>query len=167
MRGQLVEIDGLSPPFQPRRMFLIRDVPVGTVRGGHAHRARTRKANGKPARNHVLDRTVITSRRAHGGVTRDRGYRLREKVSGRRQIGGEGAIGPTVPKGEAEGRLRRLSRQPVCSAPLVSRVLDLWAAAPGPVASTPWRLAMPSNLTRSQGSAWANSANPTIDRAAK
>ena len=37
-RGQLVEIDYLSLPFQPQRMFLIRDVPVGTVRGGHAHR---------------------------------------------------------------------------------------------------------------------------------
>lgn len=38
-RGLLVEFDYRSLPFAPQRTFLIKDVPAGTVRGGHAHKA--------------------------------------------------------------------------------------------------------------------------------
>ena len=36
-RGCLVDFDYRALPFQPRRTFVIRDVPAGTTRGGHAH----------------------------------------------------------------------------------------------------------------------------------
>lgn len=36
-RGSLVEIDFDDLPFEPRRSFVIHDVPAGGVRGGHAH----------------------------------------------------------------------------------------------------------------------------------
>lgn len=37
-RGLLLPFDFGSLPFVPARIFVVRDVPVGTVRGGHAHR---------------------------------------------------------------------------------------------------------------------------------
>lgn len=37
-RGRLVPFDFDSLPFVPARIFVVRDVPLGTVRGGHAHR---------------------------------------------------------------------------------------------------------------------------------
>ena len=36
-RGCLVDFDFRALPFAPRRSFVIRDVPAGTARGGHAH----------------------------------------------------------------------------------------------------------------------------------
>ena len=36
-RGSLVETDVDELPFEPRRSFVIHDVPAGGVRGGHAH----------------------------------------------------------------------------------------------------------------------------------
>ena len=36
-RGTLIEFDYASLPFMPRRSFLVRDVPKGQTRGGHAH----------------------------------------------------------------------------------------------------------------------------------
>lgn len=36
-RGCLVDFDFRAMPFEPRRSFVIRDVPAGTTRGGHAH----------------------------------------------------------------------------------------------------------------------------------
>lgn len=35
-RGSLVPFEFQDLPFQPRRVFVTRDVPVGTTRGGHA-----------------------------------------------------------------------------------------------------------------------------------
>ena len=37
-RGTLTPLDFLALPFVPQRAFVIGDVPVGTVRGGHAHK---------------------------------------------------------------------------------------------------------------------------------
>jgi dTDP-4-dehydrorhamnose 3,5-epimerase-like enzyme len=37
-RGLLLPFDLGSLPFVPARIFVVKDVPVGTVRGGHAHR---------------------------------------------------------------------------------------------------------------------------------
>jgi len=37
-RGALLEFDYRSLPFPPQRSFFIKDVPPGTVRGGHAHK---------------------------------------------------------------------------------------------------------------------------------
>ena len=37
-RGVLTEIDFASLPFQPVRIFFVTDVPIGSVRGRHAHR---------------------------------------------------------------------------------------------------------------------------------
>jgi dTDP-4-dehydrorhamnose 3,5-epimerase-like enzyme len=37
-RGLLLPFDFASLPFVPARMFVVRNVPVGTVRGGHTHR---------------------------------------------------------------------------------------------------------------------------------
>src|SRR5687768_12048304 len=37
-RGALVEFDYRSLPFSPQRTFFIKDVPPGTVRGGHAQK---------------------------------------------------------------------------------------------------------------------------------
>jgi hypothetical protein len=37
-RGALVEFDYRSLPFSPQRSFFIKDVPPGTVRGGHSHK---------------------------------------------------------------------------------------------------------------------------------
>jgi rRNA maturation protein Rpf1 len=37
-RGKLFPIHFSDIPFQPKRMFVIADVPIGTERGGHAHR---------------------------------------------------------------------------------------------------------------------------------
>jgi UDP-2-acetamido-3-amino-2,3-dideoxy-glucuronate N-acetyltransferase len=36
-RGSLVAFDLEDLPFVPRRVFVVRDVPAGAVRGGHAH----------------------------------------------------------------------------------------------------------------------------------
>lgn len=36
-RGELVPLDFGSLPFVPARAFLVRDVPQGQARGGHAH----------------------------------------------------------------------------------------------------------------------------------
>jgi dTDP-4-dehydrorhamnose 3,5-epimerase-like enzyme len=36
-RGCLVDFDFRAMPFEPRRSFVVRDVPAGTLRGGHAH----------------------------------------------------------------------------------------------------------------------------------
>jgi len=41
-RGSLLPIDFASLPFVPCRMFVVHQVPPGTVRGGHAHK-RTRQ----------------------------------------------------------------------------------------------------------------------------
>lgn len=38
-RGQLFEFDHTSMPFVPQRSFVIGNVPPGTLRGGHSHRA--------------------------------------------------------------------------------------------------------------------------------
>jgi dTDP-4-dehydrorhamnose 3,5-epimerase-like enzyme len=38
-RGLLVPFDFDTLPFRPRRSFFVADAPVGTVRGGHAHRS--------------------------------------------------------------------------------------------------------------------------------
>jgi dTDP-4-dehydrorhamnose 3,5-epimerase-like enzyme len=38
-RGVLTAVDFADLPFVPRRVFTVADVPAGTVRGGHAHRA--------------------------------------------------------------------------------------------------------------------------------
>jgi dTDP-4-dehydrorhamnose 3,5-epimerase-like enzyme len=38
-RGALLPVDFDALPFVPRRLFVVRDVPVGQVRGGHAHRS--------------------------------------------------------------------------------------------------------------------------------
>ena len=38
-RGSLLPLDAAFLPFAPRRVFVIDDVPVGTQRGGHAHRS--------------------------------------------------------------------------------------------------------------------------------
>jgi hypothetical protein len=38
-RGQLVALDEGLLPFVPRRIFFVRDVPVGGMRGGHGHRS--------------------------------------------------------------------------------------------------------------------------------
>ena len=40
-RGNLFPVSFSQLPFQPRRIFVIADVPVGTERGGHAHRDQT------------------------------------------------------------------------------------------------------------------------------
>jgi dTDP-4-dehydrorhamnose 3,5-epimerase-like enzyme len=37
-RGDLLPIDLDTLPFPPRRLFVVRGAPPGTVRGGHAHR---------------------------------------------------------------------------------------------------------------------------------
>jgi hypothetical protein len=37
-RGNLISLDFSKLPFTPRHGFVVRDVPVGTVRGRHAHR---------------------------------------------------------------------------------------------------------------------------------
>ena len=37
-RGRLIECDFAWMPFVPRRTFIIDGVPMGTARGGHAHR---------------------------------------------------------------------------------------------------------------------------------
>jgi hypothetical protein len=37
-RGSLLPFDFASLPFLPRRLFVVHDVPPGTVRGGHAHK---------------------------------------------------------------------------------------------------------------------------------
>lgn len=37
-RGTLSPFEFEQLPFPPRRVFIIRDVPRGTIRGGHAHR---------------------------------------------------------------------------------------------------------------------------------
>jgi dTDP-4-dehydrorhamnose 3,5-epimerase-like enzyme len=37
-RGVLIPLDFGRLPFAPRRAFVVRDVPPGTTRGGHAHR---------------------------------------------------------------------------------------------------------------------------------
>lgn len=34
-----MELDHRSLPFAPRRTFVIKDVPAGGVRGGHAHKS--------------------------------------------------------------------------------------------------------------------------------
>lgn len=38
-RGTLTELDFHQLPFKPVRVFYITDVPVGAVRGGHAHKS--------------------------------------------------------------------------------------------------------------------------------
>lgn len=38
-RGVLCPVDFEKLPFLPRRLFVIDDVPPGTVRGGHGHRS--------------------------------------------------------------------------------------------------------------------------------
>jgi hypothetical protein len=38
-RGTLLPIDFEGVPFVPRRLFIVRDVPIGGVRGCHAHRS--------------------------------------------------------------------------------------------------------------------------------
>src|SRR5687768_4243766 len=37
-RGNLISLDFSKLPFMPRHAFVVRDVPVGAVRGRHAHR---------------------------------------------------------------------------------------------------------------------------------
>jgi hypothetical protein len=37
-RGNLISLDFSKLPFMPRHGFVVRDVPVGAVRGRHAHR---------------------------------------------------------------------------------------------------------------------------------
>lgn len=37
-RGKLIPIDFNNFPFKPKRIFIVKDVPVGTERGGHAHK---------------------------------------------------------------------------------------------------------------------------------
>ena len=37
-RGELLALDEGRLPFVPRRIFFVRDVPPGSVRGGHGHR---------------------------------------------------------------------------------------------------------------------------------
>lgn len=36
-RGCLLPVDFSSLPFEPKRMFVVSDVPAGCVRGGHGH----------------------------------------------------------------------------------------------------------------------------------
>lgn len=36
-RGELVPIEFKDIPFTPKRVFVVKNVPVGTSRGGHAH----------------------------------------------------------------------------------------------------------------------------------
>ena len=38
-RGTLLPYPFDSLPFQPCRAFVVRDVPAGTIRGGHSHRS--------------------------------------------------------------------------------------------------------------------------------
>lgn len=38
-RGSLLPLDFGALPFEPRRIFLVHDVPPGCVRGRHAHRS--------------------------------------------------------------------------------------------------------------------------------
>jgi dTDP-4-dehydrorhamnose 3,5-epimerase-like enzyme len=38
-RGALLPLDFDRLPFEPRRIFVVHDVPAGTTRGGHAHRS--------------------------------------------------------------------------------------------------------------------------------
>ena len=38
-RGELMPLPFDRLPFVPRRVFVVRDVPRGTVRGGHGHRS--------------------------------------------------------------------------------------------------------------------------------
>jgi dTDP-4-dehydrorhamnose 3,5-epimerase-like enzyme len=38
-RGCLLPVGFDALPFAPARMFVVRDVPAGTLRGGHAHRS--------------------------------------------------------------------------------------------------------------------------------
>ena len=40
-RGSLLPLDFAVLPFAPRRVFVVRDVPPGTTRGGHVHRTAT------------------------------------------------------------------------------------------------------------------------------
>jgi len=40
-RGSLLPFDFAALPFAPRRVFVVRDVPPGTTRGGHTHRSAT------------------------------------------------------------------------------------------------------------------------------
>jgi dTDP-4-dehydrorhamnose 3,5-epimerase-like enzyme len=37
-RGCLIPFEFSTLPFVPKRAFIIQDVPIGTVRGGHAHK---------------------------------------------------------------------------------------------------------------------------------
>jgi hypothetical protein len=38
-RGALLPFDFATLPFEPRRIFVVNGVPVGTTRGGHAHKS--------------------------------------------------------------------------------------------------------------------------------
>ena len=38
-RGNLIEFDYAALPFEPRRSFVVENVPKGTTRGGHAHKS--------------------------------------------------------------------------------------------------------------------------------
>lgn len=38
-RGSLTEFDHAALPFEPRRSFVVDNVPKGTTRGGHAHKS--------------------------------------------------------------------------------------------------------------------------------
>jgi UDP-2-acetamido-3-amino-2,3-dideoxy-glucuronate N-acetyltransferase len=38
-RGALIAAEFDALPFKPRRMFIVKDVPIGAVRGEHAHKS--------------------------------------------------------------------------------------------------------------------------------
>lgn len=40
-RGALTPVEFSALPFTPQRIFVVRDVPAGEARGGHAHRTNT------------------------------------------------------------------------------------------------------------------------------
>ncbi len=73
VRGALAAFEFDDLPFQPRRVFTVRDVPAGTVRGQHAVVNQTQlliAANGRidvEVRNST-DRAVITLDSPHQGL---------------------------------------------------------------------------------------------------
>ena len=69
-RGRLAPFEFNQLPFVPLRMFVVRDVPVGTTRGGHAHRSQRHlliclagKVVGTCASRAIIGRSSLTSPR--------------------------------------------------------------------------------------------------------
>lgn len=53
-RGRLLPLEFDHLPFTPRRVFTVADVPAGTVRGGHGHRAGQQLLVGLQGRIEIL-----------------------------------------------------------------------------------------------------------------